>query len=391
MAETLSPVRVCFFSYYFPPHFSGAALSKVSLAKALARHGVEASFLTVDNNGLPRDDTYEGFRVHRIGGGLGRHGEFRLWWNMWRALRARRRDFDILHAAGCTYRDSAVGPIARLLGKRSLAAVSLANDDLAFVGRTAAGRLQALMLRWVDRYVSISAQLTEELRRLPLDFGRVVELPVGVDTERFSPAGAAEKAALRVRAGLPDGPLALYAGVLDRRKNVEWLVRSWIANRSSFRGWRLLLVGPASRHPAERHLATTLPDLVQAHGLADEILFRNFTPRIEDCLRAADLLILPSKNEGMPNVVLEAMACGLPCAATRISGTPDLIEHGRTGVLFTVDDDRDFLQATQPLVDSPALRAEVGRAARARIVAQFSTRVTAERYARLYREMLERP
>ncbi len=389
MPEHASHIRVCVFSYYFPPHFSGAGLYHVSLAKALSRSGVTGFFITVDNTGLPRRDVYDGFEVYRVTSGPKKHGELVLWWNMWRVLHARRHDFDILHAAGSTYRSSIVGPFARLLGKKSVTTVSLANDDLHLVGRTAAGKLQAMMLGYVDGYVSISSQITEEIRRLPLDFGRVVEIPQGVDVDRFCPADESEKAALREREALPGGKLALYTGVLDRRKNVEWLVKTWAEYRTRLGDWRLLLVGPASRHPSDSHLASTLREFVRNEGLADWILFRDFTPRIEDYYRAADLFILPSKNEGMPNAMLEAMACGLPCLATRISGTTDLVTHGKSGMLFEVDNERDFLEVGLSLMRDPGLRREIGLQARARVIEEFSAAVVVEQYLRLYRNLLE--
>jgi glycosyltransferase involved in cell wall biosynthesis len=267
--------------------------------------------------------------------------------------------------------------------------VTLANNDLYLIGRSLTGKLQAIMLGYVDRYVSLSRQITDEIRQLPLDFRRVVEIPVGVDVDRFTPADPAEKAALRARDGLPDGNLALYTGVLDRRKNVEWLVKTWAKHRTLFANWRLLLVGPPSRHHSDRHLAGALREYVRAEGLADRILFREFTPRIEDYYRAADLFVLPSKNEGMANVLLEAMTCGLPCVATRISGTTDLITHGKSGMLFEVGDEDDFLEAVSPILRDADLRGELGAHARARMVEEFSTAVDAQRYFRLYRELLE--
>ncbi len=345
--------------------------------------------MTVDNSGLATYERYQGFDVYRIADGPRRHGEFILWWNMWRALRAHKDRFDIVHALGSTYRNSAVGPLSKWLGKKSLTTVSMAHNDLHQIGRTAAGTLQKFFLGYVDRYISLSRQITAEIRDLPLDQRKAVEIPQGVNTDRFCPATLAEKQLLRKRQGLPEaGPLALFVGVFDSRKNVEWLVKTWIERRGGFADWRLLLVGPTSRDEKDARLRSLLVDLVRQAGLDRYILFRDFSPQIEDYYRAADVFILPSHNEGMPNAVLEAMACGLACVVTRISGTTDLIASGQSGMLFDVNDANGFAGAMEQLAADPALRTSIGERAAAAIRERYSVDSIAGKYLELYHAML---
>ena len=73
---TPNDIRVCAFSYYFPPHFSGAGLQTLTLAKELSKQGIHYFFVTVDNTGLPRRDKYEGFDIYRIADGRGKLSEF---------------------------------------------------------------------------------------------------------------------------------------------------------------------------------------------------------------------------------------------------------------------------------------------------------------------------
>ena len=382
-------IRVCAFSHYFPPHFSGAGLYALTLAKEFAKKGVQFIFVTVDNSGLPRKDEYQGFEVHRVADGQMKHGEFALWWNLANALYSLRDRFDIIHGFGSTYRNSAIGPIGKFLGKKSLTTVSLANNDLHPIAMgTRAGRLQRRFLNCVDRYVALSQQITDEIRTLPLDFNKATEIPQGVDTSRFYPADAIERAELRKRLNLPAGPLAIYVGVLDSRKNVKWLVETWIKNHQALSEWKLLLVGPTSRDACDADLRERLQSLARDHNADDRILLRDFNPRIEDYYRAADLFVLPSQNEGMPNVVVEAMACGLPCVVTAISGTTDLIKHGQTGMLFKVNSDASFVDAMQTLIRSPEQRAVIGGRARAMMEDKFSTRHICGVYLDLYYWML---
>jgi glycosyltransferase involved in cell wall biosynthesis len=382
-------IRVCAFSYYFPPHFSGAGLQTLTLAKELSKRGIHYFFVTVDNTGLPRIDKYQGFDIYRIPDGPKKHGELTLWWNLYRTLKPLRNQFDIIHASGATYRNSGVGIVGKALGKKSLTIVSMARNDLYYVGRSRIGKIQSYLLSHVDRYVSLSRQITDEIKSLPLDKAKAVEIPQGVNTTRFRPPDARERTQLRGKLMLPERPIALYAGVFDTRKNVEWLVDSWLRHRSEFEGWCLLLVGPTSRDPRDKYLRERLTARVGREGMERNILFADFSPQLEDYYRAADIFILPSQNEGLPNVVLEAMACGLPCVVTRISGTDDLINHGDSGMLFDVSDDRSFINAITPLVASQDLRRSMGNAATAEIQARFSSEKSADRYLNLYQTMLQ--
>ena len=382
-------IRICAFSYYFPPHFSGAGLQTLTLAKELSKKGIHYFFVTVDNTGLPRRDNYQGFDIYRITDGPKKHGELALWWNLYRTLKPLRNQFDIIHASGATYRNSGVGIVGKLLGKKSLTIVSMAHNDLYHIGRTRIGKVQSFLLDHVDRYVSLSRQITDEIKSLSLDKAKAVEIPQGVNTERFRPADAHERAQLRGKLTLPERPIALYAGVFDSRKNVEWLVHTWLKNRRLLGDWCLLLVGPTSRDEHDKGLREKLRSVVQHEGLERDILFGDFSPRLEDYYRAADLFILPSQNEGLPNVVLEAMSCGLPCVVTRISGTDDLIDHGDSGMLFGVNDEPSFINAIAPLISSQELRRKMGNSAITKIQTRFSSEKSAERYLSLYQSMLQ--
>ena len=387
--NSLRAIRVCAFSYYFPPHFSGAGLQTLTLAKELSKKGIHYFFVTVDNTGLPRRDNYQGFDIYRITDGPKKHGELALWWNLYRTLKPLQNQFDIIHASGATYRNSGVGIVGKLLGKKSLTIVSMAHNDLYHIGRTRIGKVQSFLLDHVDRYVSLSRQITDEIRSLSLDNAKAVEIPQGVNTERFRPADAHERAQLRGKLSLPERPIALYAGVFDTRKNVEWLVHTWLKNRRLLGDWCLLLVGPASRDEHDKDLREKLRAVVQHKGLERDILFGGFSPRLEDYYRASDLFILPSQNEGLPNVVLEAMSCGLPCVVTRISGTDDLIDHGESGMLFGVNDEPSFINAISPLISNQELRWKMGNSAMIEIQAGFSSEKSAERYLSLYQSMLQ--
>lgn len=379
-------IRVLMFSYYFPPHYSGAALQAISLAKKLRDRGVDVTFLTVNQDALPEVDSVDGFTFYRLKEGRGRFTAPLLWKNMWKAASNGNGGFDILHAHGAYLKNSFFGPLSRMSGKKSLVKVSLADNDLHGLGKGKSGWLHKRFISMVDRYVSISREIAEELKGYGFSDDKIREIPNGVDTDRFSPVDENSRKALREKTGLPaEGLMVLYVGGISSRKNVKWLVDRWTEMCTGFPGF-LTVVGPVAREDKDKRLFNSLKE--QEAGSKGRLFVKNYTERVEDLYRMADIFVLPSKNEGMPNVVLEAMSTGLACLVNRISGASDLIGGG-SGVLMDANEPVTLLDGLNRLRDGKE-RTEIGKKARERIISDFSLDSVADRYIKLYGEMLGR-
>ncbi len=375
------------YTAYFAPEYSGAALQALTLAKALRERGHHVEFVTNRWLGLADTAVVEGFKVQRLEPGrLRRHREFRLWINLARHVWARRHDFDILHSHGAYFTHAFIGPLARIVGMKSLIKASLANDDLLDLCRPVIGTLHRLMLRQVCACVGTSRDLVEEFRAGGLRPERIHHLPNGVDTERFRPLPAPEmRPALRLRMGLPPAqPIALYVGVLDQRKNILWLAEQWVAQDAFGTGALLLAVGPQGRDDPQGALRQRLAKLARAHP--QRFMLRDFHADVAPYYQCANLLVLPSYKEGLPNVVLEAMASGLPCVAARASGSRELIVDGENGVTYAPDDVDGLAAAVKRCL---ALGA-AGMGERARQLAQqrYSIHAVTDQYEALYARLL---
>ena len=382
-------LRILMYSTYFPPQYSGAAKQGIALAKYLRDKGHHIEFLTVKWSGLTGKDSFDGFPVHRMEMGRGkRHREFRLWWNLLKFVFFWRREFDIIHSHGAYYKNSIIGMIGKLLNKKSLVKVSMANNDLKGLGEGLSGRLHGFLLRMIDRYISISSQITEEMKKLPLDQNKIEEIPNGVDTGRFLPVSSEKKKRIRKELGLPKGLMLLYVGGISERKNVKWLVETWAKMCPQNPDTFLTIVGPIGQQGKDERLYNSLVEFVEANSLEKQIIFRNPTYYIEQYYQAADIFVFPSKNEGMPNVVLEAMACGLTCLVNRVSGTTDLIRNEETGVLFDADSNETFYRGFRYLREHPERRAEISKSARDKIVKQYSMEIIGKQYSDLYANLL---
>ena len=381
--------RILMYTAYFDPEYSGAALQALTLARELRRRGHLVEFVTNRWPGLSEHTEVEGFAVRRIEPGrMRKHREFRLWLNLARYVWTRRRDFDILHSHGAYFTNAFIGPLSRLLGMKSLIKASLAENDLQGLSTPLVGRLHRLMLGMIDAYVAISQDLVAEFRAGGLTESRIHHLPNGVDADRFSPVAPAERARLRAELALPPSqPIALYVGVLDQRKNISWLAEQWVAHQSFGTGALLLAVGPQGRDAVDGEIRSRIAEIARQHpGLVRLLDYQADVARYYHC---ADVLVLPSTKEGLPNVVLEAMASGLPCVAARASGSRELIVEGVTGYTYAPNDLSEFTAALQRCLSSDAGR--MGQQARALVLKSYSISAVTDQYEAMYRLLLRNP
>lgn len=135
-------------------------------------------------------------------------------------------------------------------------------------------------------------------------------------------------------------------------------------------------------------LLTDIKKLVKSKGLEDVILFNGVSDRVFDLLHKADLFILPSKWEGLPMTVIEAMGTGIPVIASDVGGLSDMIITDHSGILIQPEA-KELAEAIQKLLASEALRSHLGINARMEVT-RFSAQTMAFKYQELYQEQLRR-
>ena len=209
-------------------------------------------------------------------------------------------------------------------------------------------------LRDASVVVANSESLAALARRV--DDVAVEVVPNGVDTTYFTPRDGARQAAREVGAPFR----FLFVGRLHRQKNPEFLLPAIAALRASTDvPFRLDVVGDGPDAAALRESATRLgvAHLVTWHGWLDRAELR-------ERYQAADCLVTASPREGMPNAVLEAMACGLPTLASRVPGHEEVVRDGETGRLFGAGDTGEFVRWATAWLASPDVSRRLGAAAR---------------------------
>lgn len=198
----------------------------------------------------------------------------------------------------------------------------------------------------------------------------------GVDTSRFSP-NAASRHGVRKHLKIPeDAILLLYVGRMHRDKGVAELVRSFVRVAAEFQHAHLLLVGPDE--------GDLMPALAFAGEFGNRIHTAGLTQQPEIYMAAADIFCLASHREGFGLSLVEAGSCRLPSIAYKIYGVTDAVANGLTGYLVPLCDEKAFACAMAELLEKPAERMEMGRAARQRAEQVFSQHIVVQAWLDFY-------
>lgn len=211
--------------------------------------------------------------------------------------------------------------------------------------------------------------------------GRLVTIPNGVDVERY--ATEADRS-VRAEIGVPEAaPMLICVAKMLEQKGHRYLVEALAAASGDHEPMHVALLGDG---PLRDEIASR----ARAAGVADRLHLLGTRSDVPRLLRAADVFVLPSLWEGLPMALLEAMAAGLPVIATSVSGTRQVVEDGRTGMLVAPGDSAELARAMSRLAGDATLRARLGAAGRDHVRAEFSVDRQAQRHLDLYRACLRR-
>ncbi len=381
------------------PRFSGDLFGSfvLELARELVAQGTAVTVVAPHQRGIPRAEVMDGVcvrrfayvwprRWQRVAYGDGIPTNLRRSWvtrcqvplflgGFLRTARQAANGADLVH---CHW--SAAGLVGYWATRRCPRPLVLTvrGSDL-HLQQGISGRLNAWVWRRMDRVIAVSQDLASRLVEAGVPPARTLVVRNGV-SGRFVPL---DRQQARTRLGLPnDRYVILFVGLLVPVKGVDVLLAA--LRQLADPRCLCVLVGDGSERNA-------LVATAAAAGLGQQVRFAGAqsSADIPWWMGAADVLVLPSRSEGRPNVVLEAQACGLPVIATQVGGTPELVEHQRSGWLVPPEQPGALAAAVACLRDDPQLAARLGAEGHARVGRSDATWAASARHTRaVYSELL---
>jgi glycosyltransferase involved in cell wall biosynthesis len=376
-------MNICILSDKYPPDVGGLAVSTRRLAHGLAQAGHTVCVSTPTASVAPGSITPssdDGVTVHRIGAHRRADDTLADWFDHIVALHAVRH-LDVIHALYIAQPAFVAVAAARYLGVPSV--ISARGNDL---DRAAFDPGKFSQISWAlqnaDAVTTVTTDLAHKVHALAPGC-KAHFIPNGVDTKLYTSGPRDE--ALAASLGLGDAPVIAFVGEARQKKGLTVLLPAFARvcvhhNPPP----TLLLVGGVRKDDEPvlqvfRRQSPTLNVRV-VPNVAHEQLPAYY------CL--ADVLVIPSLRDGMPNALLEGMACERAIVASNVGGMPDVLRHGENGVLVPRGDISALADAILELLDDPSRRAQLGHAARATVTTDYTPEKELECNLEIYRRVI---
>lgn len=423
-------LRICIVATRFSPFVGGAEVRAEKQARQLQASGHEVIVVTLRHfRAWKRQETLDGLPITRVGGTYkrsgrlrnGRFGHLAVAIGFFRALWRLRQRYDVIHCI----QFSPPAAMATLIGKithkpiiisipstgpsearrsqleqgASLMADTLTDtaflkidfkhwtagaDDISFLPQLAFGKAMLDYVRRSNAYYQIlSTRGYEHLASHGFPTRQIVYIPGSVDIDKFRPA-----ADLRPKPEERERTIICVAR-LAYAKGIDVLLHAWGRMMREPMEWRaqlkprLLIVGDGDCEAQLKRVAALL-------GIEDSVEFLGLRTDVVDLLQRSWGFVLPSRWEGNPNALLEGLACGLPCVATRVSGSEDIITDGVNGLLVEPEQPAEMAQALRRMIEDADFAERLGREGRATVVRSYQLTTVVEKCVELYCRLLKR-
>jgi glycosyltransferase involved in cell wall biosynthesis len=239
---------------------------------------------------------------------------------------------------------------------------------------------------WGGRWIAVSEYVkADAIQRISLPPEKIDVVYNGVEVKLFSNAGEGPRARLRAALGIKeDEPILLTLGRLHPQKGQLYMIQALPKILAAYPTTRLLIVGSGSAC-----FQSALQAKAESLGIARNTFFLGIRRDVVDLLAACDLFVFPSILEGMGLALVEAMAAGRACVASRVGPIPEVVEEGETGLLVEPRNPEGLAAAVVELLSDPGRRSRMGRRAQERARRLFDIETCVQRLQNVYTKTLD--
>ncbi|MCP4369045.1 MAG: glycosyltransferase family 4 protein, partial [Deltaproteobacteria bacterium] len=240
--------------------------------------------------------------------------------------------------------------------------------------------IDALLIRYFDRIVAVSGEIKEDMVRYRIPEKKISVIDNGIDLDRFKkPVSDTD---IKEEFGLKDEVIVGTIGSLGVEKGHIFLLMAARKVVDKNKNVKFLIVG-------EGYLRNQLEAKALSLGIRDNVIFAGYRCDIPELISAMDIFVLPSIKEGLPMVILEAMAANKPVIASNIGAVPKIIKHHESGILIEPGNINDLSNAIIEIIAESNKMLKMSQAGNIRIKEKFSSEIMAERYMNLYKDLTD--
>lgn len=366
-------VSICMIIEGHYPSIGGAEMQARSVIKKLAEKGyvINVVSLGIDKT-QPTNDYIDGIPVHRI-----KYPHVKIIAPLVMLTKSaiailKYRKADVIHIHITGYIAFLVGLLTWFIKSKTFTKVSGAYEfDGGLLDLKNRMKLLKRFYNYFIKKVDYVQCISEETNRNMLQLGykadQLLNIPNGVDVEKFHPKSKLSRETLNV----------VYIGRLRQYKGIEYLLEAWSIVSQSISG-KLILVGGGE-------YGQQLKKICRDKNIVECVEFVGYVDNVLPYYELADIYVQPSLNEGLPNSVLEAMSCGLPIVATKVSGNEDIVTHEVNGYLVEPRDSAGLSEAIKELMCEHEKRIRFGKKSREFILNNYSIDYIVNRLMEEYR------
>ncbi len=298
--------------------------------------------------------------------------------------------FDLIHVHGYSKRNAIIILIGKIFKKKIIIKLtSNGVDDPCSIKKKS--YIFWSIFKFCDAYICISPAFSLSYINSGLSEDKYNFIPNGVDLDKYYKISLNNKNRIRKNFGFSeDAKIIIYIGHFSPEKRPMLLYNSWVKLSLIDHNIKLLLIGRTKNNfEIDEEIANSIKLDAEQKGVVSQIIFVEETTDVDMYLKIADVFVLPSSREGLPNVLLEAMACSLPCVVSNIPGVTDwLIDDGLNGLLFQSEDIDILAEKIEFFINKENEAQIIGGAARTFVEQNFSFSMTSKQVMNLYLKTL---
>jgi glycosyltransferase involved in cell wall biosynthesis len=380
-------MKILMVTERYIPIWGGAENQLRQLIPYLVEKQAEIAIVTRKwQKGWSRKEMINGTIVYRLGfAGQGIVATVFFITHLLWFLMTTGKGYDLLHSHGA----AKMGVMCRLAilfsAQKNVVKIATAGK-LSGLKRSAVGKALLFFFKKSDAVVAMTDEIREELDLVGFPPERIITIPNGVDCQRFyKETSLTARNDVRKRLGCPEkAKLVLFSGRLVYRKGLDILLKAWQVFAAGNQDYYLLVIGSGDLQPDSVEME--MKRLVSDNQI-ERVVFAGETEVPELLLANSDMFVFPSRREGFPNALMEAMAAGLPVIVSNIGGNTDLVTNGRTGMIFRSEDSAALATLLADAAGNSDIES-LGLSAREYVCSHYGFSFIAREYYSLYIKLL---